>query len=310
LDPQIIVGLLVDPLGFPLGLHEFSGNKAETLTIVPVVTDYAAQRGLTDVTVVADAGMLTTANLHTLQESGFDFIVGSKTTKFPYYLDRRAETTHGDPVDGEVITWWTTLGDGPKIRDRYLVMQYRSARATRDLATIDKQVAKALQAVEGTRKATHTRFLKLTGGKRTIDQAGVEKARRLAGWKGYYTNRPVAGAKLPDGKQPTDPRPPVDPKQVVESYHQLFEVERSFRMSKTDLKARPIFHHTHESIQAHLTIVFAALAIARSIQQETGVSIRAWRNTLRPLRAAVVDIAGQRLTIPPEIPRNIEKILI
>ncbi len=75
------------------------------------------------------------------------------------------------------------------------------------------------------------------------------------GLKGYVTNIPVALMSAAE---------------VIASYHDLWHVEQSFRMSKTDLAARPMFHHTREAIEAHLTIVFAALAIARHLQTPPG----------------------------------------
>jgi transposase len=80
--------------------------------------------------------------------------------------------------------------------------------------------------------------------------------------------------------------------EVIGSYHDLWHVEQSFRMSKTDLAARPMFHHTREAIEAHLTIVFAALAIARHLQNATGLSIRRIVTSLRPIQQITVRIAG------------------
>ena len=84
--------------------------------------------------------------------------------------------------------------------------------------------------------------------------------------------------------------------EVIGSYHDLWHVEQSLRMSKTDLAARPIFHHTRDAIEAHLTIVFAALAIARHLQNTTGYSIRKIVQTLRPLQQITVRIAGHEHT--------------
>jgi len=80
--------------------------------------------------------------------------------------------------------------------------------------------------------------------------------------------------------------------EVIGSYHDLWQVEASFRMSKSDLRARPIFHHTKDAIEAHLTILFAALAISRRLQDQTGMSIKKIVNTLRPLQQDTVRIAG------------------
>ncbi|CAI9410255.1 IS1634 family transposase ISBli9 [Nocardioides sp. T2.26MG-1] len=95
--------------------------------------------------------------------------------------------------------------------------------------------------------------------------------------KGYVTN--IEAGLMPAGE-------------VIASYHDLWHVEQSFRMSKTDLAARPMFHHTREAIEAHLTIVFAALAIARHLHNATGLSIKKIVQALRPLQQITVRIAG------------------
>ena len=89
--------------------------------------------------------------------------------------------------------------------------------------------------------------------------------------------------------------------EVIASYHDLWHVEQSFRMSKTDLRARPMFARTRDSIDAHLTIVFAALAIARTMQQRTGWSLRRILRELRPLRTATIDLGGITHDFQPEL---------
>lgn len=88
-DPQIVVGLLVDRRGFPLEIGCFEGNKAETLTIVPIVKAFQARHEITDMVVVADAGMLASGNLRELDEAGLRFIVGPRVTKAPNDLASR-----------------------------------------------------------------------------------------------------------------------------------------------------------------------------------------------------------------------------
>lgn len=80
-------------------------------------------------------------------------------------------------------------------------------------------------------------------------------------------------------------------------------------MAKSDLKARPVFHHLKDSIEAHLTIVFAALAISRYLQDQSSVSIKKTVNTLRPIRSATITLNGQLLTLEPEIPSSARELL-
>ena len=124
--------------------------------------------------------------------------------------------------------------------------------------------------------------------------ANIDRARQLSGLKGYVTN---LDPKVMDGAG------------VIAAYHDLWKVEASFRMTKSDLRARPIFHHQRESIEAHLTVVFAALAISRDLQTRTGVTIKKLVQTLRAARSATIRINDQRLTLPPELTSQARAIL-
>lgn len=301
LEPQIVVGLLVDQAGFPLGVQAFEGNTGETTTILPVVTEFAQLRGLEKFTVVADAGMLSEHNLTELDQAGFDFIVGSRITRVPWSITEYTRQPDAEPLaDQQVFVQPVLMGTKATGLRRYAaVYQYRHKRAQRDLRTINDQVTKAQATIAGTRKAKKARFLTTTGdAKLALNQPLVDSAKARAGIKGYLTSLPVAGCPgrpVPDG---TDP---VDPLAVIDAYHQLFEVERSFRMSKTDLRARPMFSHVRDSIEAHLTMVWAALAVSRTIQTRTGLSIRRFVRTLQPFRAAKISIGPHTLTVPPAI---------
>ncbi|MEY8570949.1 hypothetical protein AALI03_17060 [Brevibacterium linens] len=121
-----------------------------------------------------------------------------------------------------------------------------------------------------------------------------DKAVGLAGWKGYVTNIETKT---------------MTAREVVSSYHDLWHVEQSFRMSKTDLRARPIFHRTKDVIKAHLTVVFTALALARFMQEATGLSLKKIVTTLRPLREFVGEIDGYELAFPPDIPPAAAKLV-
>ena len=119
------------------------------------------------------------------------------------------------------------------------------------------------------------------------------KARALAGIKGYVTNLRAC----PDGT-------PVTAEFVIGAYHQLFQIEKSFRMAKSDLQARPIYHRARDSIEAHLTIVFAALAVSRWIEHRTGWSIRKFVKTARRYRTVQIQADNPILTAADPHPRR------
>lgn len=94
--------------------------------------------------------------------------------------------------------------------------------------------------------------------------------------------------------------------EVIGSYHELWQVEASFRMSKTDLRARPMFVRTRDAIEAHLTVVFTALAVAREARDRSGLAIRKIARQLRPLRSATIAINGTQQTFAPVVSTELQ----
>lgn len=166
---------------------------------------------------------------------------------------------------------------GTHVKSWRAVWAYSSKRVVRDNKTLTLQENKARTVVAGEKTARTPRFVKTHNGATEVDEDPLTRARALVGMKGYVTN--IEASLMPGAE-------------VIGSYHDLWHVEQSFRMSRTDLAARPMFHHQRDAIEAHLTIVFAALAVARSLQNTTGLSIRKIAQTLRPLQQITVSIAG------------------
>lgn len=285
-DPQVQVGLLVDPGGFPLEMHVFEGNKAETRTLIPVLEAFQSRHGATDMVVVADAGMLSAANLNALENAGFCFIVGSRLTKAPYDLAEHFERHGNYFTDGQILESNRQMGTGTAARPRRVVYQWRFKRNKHDDKAINAMIERAERIADGRAPLKKARFLKVTGATKELDQTTIDRARQLAGLKGYVTN--LTAAQMTGAA-------------VIEAYHDLWRVEESFRMTKHDLRARPVFHHQRDAIEAHLTVVFAALAVSRHLQDTTGTSIKKIVQILRAARSATIEINGQRLTLDPEL---------
>ena len=155
-------------------------------------------------------------------------------------------------------------------------------------------IERAEKITTGATAMAKARFLKVAGATKELDQALIDRARQLAGLKGYVTNLPITT---------------MDGQGVIDAYHDLYQVERSFRIAKNDLRARPVFHHQREAIEAHLTVVFAALAVARALQVATGVSLKKLVHTLRPLRTVTIDIAGHTIAAKPQLTEDAQQIL-
>ncbi len=204
-DPQIVVGLLVDRTGFPLEIACFEGNKAETHTIIPVVKAFQERHQVADMVVVADAGMLSAANLDAINEAGLRFIVGSRVTRAPHDLAKHFHW-HGTAfTDGQVIDTITqkrTVPDPDRLKTRKepvwdpqqhpqawrAVWQYSHKRAARDRKTLAAQRERAVAIVDGVRPAKKARFVKTTGQTASLDEASLQRATDLVGLKGYVTN--------------------------------------------------------------------------------------------------------------------------
>jgi hypothetical protein len=310
-DPQIVVGLLVDRNGFPLEIGCYEGDKAEKHTILPVIRQFQARHGLEAMVVVADAGMLSAANLDDLDDAGLGFIVGSRVTKAPVDLESHFRW-HGDAFsDGQVIDTLTPKKGKNKDNDPVrraepawdreeqpeswrAVWAFSASRFARDNRTLTAQENRARDVISGAKSARTPRFVKNGDGAPVLDEKALARARKLAGLKGYVTNLPASV---------------MPPAEVISRYHDLWHVEQSFRMSKTDLAARPMFVRTRDAIEAHLTIVFTALAVARETQARTGLAIRNVIRQLRPLRSATIEVNGAVQAFPPAIDPERQKIL-
>jgi Transposase DDE domain len=299
LEPRITIGLLADQSGFPLMVSAFEGNRAETKTMLPVIEKFMAAHQLPDVTVVADAGMISDANMKAIEAAGLSFILGMKVPDVPYVIGAWRREHPGEEIpDGHVFTQPWPAGPKDKRRDQVIYYQYRADRARRTLHGIDEQVAKAAKAVAGLAPVKRNRFIALDGAVKSVNRELEEKARTLAGIKGYKTNL----AATPDGE-------PVTADFVIGSYHELWRIEKSFRMSKSDLQARPIYHRKRDSIEAHLTIAFAALAVSRWIEAQTGWSIRKFVKTGRRYREIKIQAGQHTITAADPLPDDLHQAL-
>ncbi len=230
--------------------------------------------------------MLSDTNLRTLAATGLWYIVGDKLPEVPYLI-KKWHQEHPDqtPPDQLVLTQSWTRGIKGNYYQEVIYYQYREGRAKRTLKGVEEQIRKAKAAIAGKTPIKKNRFIKLEGATKTLNTQLEHKARTLAGWKAYVPNIPQPSADF-----------------VISAYHQLWQIEKSFRMSKSDLAARPIYHHKRESIEAHLTIVFAALAVARWLEATTGTTIKQLVRTLRRYRTITIKAGKHLITAEDPLP--------
>lgn len=175
-------------------------GTSETKTILPVIQAFQAEHNLKKVTVVADAAMLSTSNLDELTKAGYTCIVGSRLSKVPYEIAEFRKTKALQ--DQQIVV--------SEQKNYRIVYQYREKRAALDMRNIEKQIAKAEKAIAGQIKINRIKFLTIAADKKYLNLELIEKARALAGIKGYVTN-----LDIPD-------------EEVIACYHQLFKWKPAF----------------------------------------------------------------------------------
>ncbi len=246
-QPQILIGLVVDSNGFPIYYEVFRGNSFEGHTMVPIIKAFKDKFKVDNLTIIADSAMLSEDNLLSLEAEGLNYIVGNRTitTYKPRLLQTIEKLKRKDNSTVEI-----------RDKGRIVVYHYSIKREKKDLYEIEKALKKAGYLSTNPSKRLRAKYLKVSSQRAEINRNLVEKHRFLAGIKSYKTNTHLQ-AEL-----------------IVERYSDLWKIEKSFRMTKHDLKARPIFHRKEDAIKAHIQIVFAANAVARHIELNTGVSIK------------------------------------
>lgn len=249
-QPQILIGLIVNKDGFPVAYEVFSGNTFEGHTIIPVIKDFIVRNAVKEFTVVADAAMISLENIQQLAQNKINYIVGARLGNIPTALLETIDKTLSRE-DGKSIRIKTDNG--------YLICSYSSVRYRKDRYEMEKQIEKARQVIAQPSKSKKTKFIQTKGQKTELNEALIEKTRKLLGIKGYYTNLDASVA---------------DNKMIIERYHELYKVEQAFRISKSDLQTRPIFHFKEQPIKLHILICFIALVVSKHIELKTGVSIR------------------------------------
>lgn len=294
LEPQITVGLLSDATGFPLAVGAFEGNMAETRTMLPMIRRFQESFHVDEITVVADAGMFSAGNKEAIVEAGLDYILGTRFSDIPYPVATwRTNNPGQEYVDGQIWMIADRTGRGPDgVPHSVTYYQYSWDRARRTLKGIDEQVAKAEKAVAGTIAVKRNRFVDLKAPNKQVNWALVNKNKALAGIKGYETSRVDLPAE-----------------QVIGAYRRLLKIEKAFRMSKSDLKARPIYHRKAESIDAHLSVVMAAMAVGHVLEERSGLSIKRLVRSLKKYRTFELVVAGQKVHAASPVPDEVVGII-
>lgn len=269
-DVQIVVGLVVNRQGFPLYFDIFNGRTFEGKTFISVIENIKDLLKNPDLVVIADAAMISRINVEELDRRHIGFIVGARLANLPAILqDAIFKALSGRDQKTTTVEY---------LRHR-LICQYLTKRAAKDRSERERQSIKARSIISSPSKISRRfRFIKTVNGRYEVNTVLIEKARKLEGIKGYLTNTNL------------------DENTIIERYHDLWRIEKSFRITKSDLEARPVFLRLDKTIICHLVIVFAGLAICRYLEIEMDMSIQKILKTARKILTHKLTIIKTRET--------------
>lgn len=251
-NPQIVLGLLVGLEGYPLAYEVHEGNKFEGHTMLPIIDSFKTKYNLNKLVVIADSGLLSTSNVKELIKKGYEFILGARIKNESASIKKKILSLDLSDKTSAIIR----KPDGLR-----LVVGYTEKRASKDRYNRERGVVKLEQKIKSgklTKSSINNRgynkFLKLEGNVEiSIDKEKYEQDAQWDGLKGYLTNTTLSK------------------EMIINNYGQLWKIEKAFRVSKHDLKIRPIYHRLQSRIEAHITINFVAYKVYKELERQLNV---------------------------------------
>ena len=281
-ESQIVLGLLVSMDGYPLSYSIFNGSQYEGRTMMPVIDDFVNRFDLTDFVVVADAGLLSRKNIDLLKEAGYKFILAGRIKK------------ESEPVRD----WVLALPKDPSLLhekaingDERIIVSYSPSRAAKDAHNREKGIAKLRKAYasgkvnkKNINQRGYNKFLVIENDVHIrIDEGKIADDAKWDGLKSYITNTGLSADK------------------VIEHYHDLWGVERAFRVVKGKLETRPIFHFTERRIEAHICICFMAYKVYKELERllktlDIGLSVDKALDVARTISTVTFKLSDGRVS--------------
>lgn len=259
-SPQIFIGLLVGLGGYAIGYDIYEGNTYEGHTLIPFLEKMSQKFNLDKPVVIADSGLLSKNNIEALEENGYEYILGARIKNEGKAI--KSQILLAEFHDG-------TIHSFPKNETQKLIVNYSNLRARKDeynrnrgLKRLEKRIKSGKLTKSNINNRGYNKYLKLEGEVSIdIDYDKFKKDAVWDGLKGYITNTRLTNNK------------------IIENYNNLWHIEKAFRMSKTDLRIRPIYHRLRHRIEAHICISFTAYCIYKELervlnQEKSSLSIK------------------------------------
>lgn len=247
-NPQIVLGLLVSKGGYPLAYDIFEGNQFEGQTMLPVIDSFKLKYGLKNLVIVADSGLLSRQNIEELQAKNYEFILGARIKN------------ESQSIKNKILSLSLKNGESKIINkdNLKLIITYSDSRAKKDkhnrergLAKLEKHIKTGKLTKTNLNNRGYNKYLKLEGEVSiTIDKEKFKADEKWDGLKGYITNATL------------------EKDEVLENYAHLWQIEKAFRITKTDLKIRPIYHRKQKRIEAHICLNFVAYKVYKELERQ------------------------------------------
>lgn len=247
-NPQIVLGLLVSEGGYPLAYDIFEGKQYEGHTMLPIINGFREKYNLEKLVVVADSGLLSKANIDELMANKHEFILGARIKNEKQEIKDRVLSLSLKNGESEIIE-----------KDRLkLLVTYCDDRAKKDrynrekgLKRLEKSLKTGKLTKSGINNRGYNKFLEMDGEVQVkINPVKIKEDEKWDGLKGYLTNSSLSK------------------KQVLDNYKQLWLIEKAFRIAKTDLKIRPVYHYKQRRIEAHICLNFVAYKVYKELERQ------------------------------------------
>ncbi|MDZ7614116.1 MAG: IS1634 family transposase [Flavobacteriaceae bacterium] len=253
-NPQIVLGLLVSEGGYPLAYDIFEGKQYEGHTMLPIINGFREKYNLKKLVVVADSGLLSKQNIDELIANHYEFILGARIKN------------ENQKTKDKILVLSLKNGESKIIKkgNLKLIITYSDDRAKKDKYNREKglkRLEKNLKTGKLTKSSINNRgynkFLEINGEIQIkINQEKINADQKWDGLKGYLTN-----SKLNKNK-------------ILDNYKQLWLIEKAFRIAKTDLKIRPVFHYKQRRIEAHICLNFVAYKVYKELERQLKIKKR------------------------------------
>lgn len=247
-NPQIVLGLLVSKGGYPLAYDIFEGSQFEGHTLLPVINSFKEKYKLDKLIVVADSGLMSGKNIEQLIESHYEFIIGARIKN------------ENREIQKQILSLQLKNGQSSVINkgDLRLIITYSDSRAKKDaynrekgIKKLEKRIKKGKLTKASINNRGYNKFLEMKGDvSLSLNAEKIQTDQLWDGLKGYITNTNLANDT------------------IIDNYRHLWQIEKAFRITKTDLRVRPVYHRLSHRIEAHICIAFVAYKVYKELERK------------------------------------------